>query len=110
MDNIKNDEYYLEKLLKDMSFIVDHMDGVSAESLEDNELLLDSMLFRLIQISENSKKLSDSYKLRHKNIPWTDISGLRNRIVHDYGNVNLGIVHATLTDDIPWLMAELEKD
>lgn len=31
---------------------------------------------------------------------WTDIYGLRNRIVHDYGHVDLGIVYDTLTKDI----------
>ncbi|MBQ9745632.1 MAG: DUF86 domain-containing protein [Clostridia bacterium] len=110
MNNIKNDEYYLEKLLKDMNFIVLHMEGVSLSELEKNEILLDSMFFRLIQVQENAKKLSDVYKLSHKNIPWLDIAGLRNRIVHDYGNVDLSVVYATLKDDIPWLIAEMEKD
>ena len=39
-----------------------HMYGVDAEELDANEVLLDSMLFRMIQISENAKKLSDEYK------------------------------------------------
>lgn len=110
MNNLKNDEYYLEKLFKDMNFIVAHMSDVSLAELEKNEILLDSMLFRLIQIQENAKKLSDIYKMSHKNIPWLDIAGLRNRIVHDYGNIDLSVVYATLKEDIPWLIAEMEKD
>ena len=42
----------------------------------------------MIQISENAKKLSDEYKLHRGNVPWKVIYGLRNRIVHDYGNVD----------------------
>lgn len=67
------------------------------------------MSFRLIQIQENAKKLTDEYKAAHKNIPWIDIAGLRNRIVHDYGNVDLKIIFSTLTDDVPWLISELES-
>ena len=47
------------------------------------------------------KILSDEYKTNHNQIPWTDIYGLRNRIVHDYGNVDLTIVFETLKNDIP---------
>ena len=109
MNNPKNDAYYLGKMLTDMYFIVEHMDGVTIGMLENNELLLDSMSFRLIQIQENAKKLTDVFKLAHQTIPWIDIAGLRNRIVHDYGNVDLEILFSTLTEDVPWLIRELDQ-
>ena len=87
MDNVKDDDYYVQKVKKDVLFIVMHMRDVDAEELDENEVLLDSMLFRMIQISENAKKLSDEYKKAHSYIPWSALVGLRNRIVHDYGNV-----------------------
>lgn len=55
MDNIKNNIYYIQKIRKDLEFIVEHMRDVSMEELNVNEVLLDSMLFRMIQISENAK-------------------------------------------------------
>lgn len=109
MNNLKNDEYYIGKILTDLHFIVEHMAGVTIEALGENAVLLDSMSFRLIQVQENAKRLTEAYKLSHQTIPWTDISGLRNRIVHDYGNVDLNIIFSTLTNDIPWLITELEK-
>ena len=48
MDNIKNDAYYIQKIRKDLEFIVAHMRNVDAEELNANEVLLDSMLFRMI--------------------------------------------------------------
>ena len=66
MDNIKNNEYYIQKVRKDLEFIVSHMAGVDMEELNANEILLDSMLFRMIQISENAKKLTEEYKCRFK--------------------------------------------
>lgn len=108
MNNPKNDEYYIEKILTDLNFIAKHMEGVTVTVLEENEILLDSMSFRLIQIQENAKKLTEAFKASHQTIPWTDIAGLRNRIVHDYGNVDLDIIFSTLTDDVPWLINELE--
>ena len=80
------------------------MKNVDIEELNANEVLLDSMLFRMIQISENAKKLSDEYKLHRGNVPWNAIYGLRNRIVHDYGNVDLNVDFETLKPDIPELL------
>ena len=99
----KNDRYYLEKILNDIDFIISHMTGITQKDLESDPVLCDSMMFRLIQISENAGRLGDDLKEQNPQIPWADINGLRNRIVHDYGNVNLKIVHDTLTNSIPEL-------
>lgn len=109
MDNIKNDNYYVQKILRDLNFIVTQMKDVTIDKLNDNEVLLDSMLFRMIQISENSKKLSDGYKQKHASVPWNAVYGFRNRIVHDYGNVELDIVYETLKNDIPDLLGLLSE-
>lgn len=107
MDNVKTDSYYIQKIRKDLEFIVDHMRNVDIEELNANEVLLDSMLFRMIQLSENAKKLSDEYKLMNGDVPWNAVYGFRNRIVHDYGNVDLKVVYETLKNDIPELLKML---
>ena len=109
MDNVKNDSYYIEKIRKDLEFIVEHMRNVDIEELNANEVLLDSMMFRMIQLSANAKKLTDEYRLAHGEIPWGAMFGLRNRIVHDYGNVDLEVVYETLKYDIPELLELLEE-
>jgi uncharacterized protein with HEPN domain len=86
------------------------MKNVDLQELHDNEILLDSMLFRMIQISENAKRLSSDYRDANSNLPWDEISGLRNRIVHDYGNVNLYIIYDTLKNDIPDLLVQLSRE
>ena len=46
MDNLKNDTYYIQKIIQDLNFIVLNMKDVDIEELNENEVLLDSMLFR----------------------------------------------------------------
>lgn len=104
MNNEKNDAYFVQKIRKDLEFISVHMRSVEIEELNEDEVLLDSMMFRMIQISENAKKLTEEYKAMQRGIPWNALSGLRNRIVHDYGNVDLNIVYETLKHDIPELL------
>lgn len=104
MNNCKDDMYYINKILNNLHFIQKNMKGVNIEILQKNEILLDSMLFRLIQIQEDARKLSIELKMKYDNIPWFLISGIRNRIVHDYGNIDLRIVFNTLTNDVDDIM------
>lgn len=92
-----------------MSFILEHTQDITQTELENNEILVDSVMFRLIQISEHSDKLTDNFKSFHCEIPWRAIKGLRNRIVHEYGNVDLSVVYHTIIKDIPALFRELQK-
>jgi len=109
MDNIKNDTYYVRKMLKDIRFIIDKTEGITKTELSENEVLCDSVLFRLIQISESSVKLSDGFKNTYSDIPWQAIKGMRNKIVHEYGDMDLGIVYQTVTEDIPEICERLTR-
>ena len=109
MDNRKTDQYYLNKIINDLTFIIIHTEGITQKQLEDNEVLVDSMMFRLIQISENSDKLTAAFKDQHALIPWRAMKGLRNRIVHEYGNVSLEIIYDTLRNDIPQLLQDIKE-
>lgn len=64
-------------------------------------------MFRIIQISENNNHLSDDFKKKHNEIPWTAIKGMRNRIVHDYGVVSMAIVYDTITSWIPQMYEKM---
>ena len=104
MDNRKDDRYYLDRLQAELQVIARHMDGVTEEAFSGNELLQDAMMFRLIQVSETARKLSDAFKSGRTQVPWNAVYGLRNRIVHDYGAVDMHIIFTTLAKDIPELM------
>lgn len=106
---MKTDSYYIQKITTDLAFLVAHTDGLSQEQLEEQEILLDSVMFRLIQVSENSDKLSENFKLQHSEIPWRAMKGLRNRIGHEYGAVDITVVYDTVIKDIPELLHTLES-
>ena len=108
MDNIKDDKYYVKKIITDLEFIIEHTKGLSLAEMEKNEVLVDSVMFRLVQVAENSDKLTEAFKGSHSSIPWRAMRGMRNRIVHEYGNVDMSVVYDTVKKDIPILLTELE--
>ncbi len=100
MENVKNDFYHVGRIVSDIEFVLENMMNVEYQEFCENEILQDAMMFRLIQISENSRKLSDEYREKNQEIPWGDMFGLRNRIVHNYGAVDLRVVYDTLRFDL----------
>ena len=65
-------------------------------------------MFRLIQLIENIKKLSNNFKEQNNEIPWGKIIGFRNGIVHEYGKTDFTIVYETVTNDLDQLIKVFE--
>lgn len=109
MDNKKDDRYYLDKILGDLKFMIEHTKGKTRDEIEYDPLLMDSIMFRLIQIAENNEKLTTEFKMKNSDVPWKAIKGMRNKIVHDYGFVDITIVYDTITNSIPALYEKLKQ-
>ncbi len=54
MDNKKDNRYYLEKILTDLKFIIDYTKDKTLEEIASNEILIDSIMFRIIQVAESN--------------------------------------------------------
>lgn len=63
----------------------------------------------LYNIGEHAYNLSSEYKTEHDEITWSMISGLRHRLVHDYEGTNWQMIVEVVFEDIPELLAQLEK-
>ena len=109
MDNIKDNQYYLDRIKTDLQFVIAHTQGKTKEEIEADELLIDSIMFRIIQIAENNSRLTDQFKAEHSEVPWIAIKGMRNKIVHDYGYVDLTIVYDTVIHGIPNMYEKLKS-
>lgn len=63
----------------------------------------------LYNIGEHVYYLSDEYKEAHSEIPWSMVSGLRHRLVHDYDGTNWNIIVEVVFEELPILIEELRK-
>jgi len=66
-----------------------------------------SVCMSLLQIGELANHLTTEFKSAHTDIPWKSIIGLRNVVVHGYGQLDIETVWATVTEDIPELCQKL---
>lgn len=82
----------------------------TAESFQASDEAIDAMAYRLSMIGEHCKRLPDALKQRHPHIPWREMAGLRNIVVHGYDNVSPSIIWKTATGELDpvWEMASAE--
>jgi len=81
----------------------------SREDLNEDRMLTLSLLKSIEMIGEAASKITDESRKVHPEIPWKDIVAMRNRLIHVYFEIDLDRVWDTITDDLPTLIAALEK-
>jgi uncharacterized protein with HEPN domain len=83
--------------------------GRSREDLDDeDDDLADALVHRISVIGEAATKVSADVRLELGEIPWADVIGMRNRLIHAYFDINLDILWATVQDSLPVLIQRLE--
>ena len=100
----------MEKALSDIEVIISYTKNKTYEEIMSDGLLVDGVMFRLIQLIENIKNISEEFKASHPEIPWGDIMGFRNGIVHEYGKTDYSTVYEIVSRDIYQLKALFETN
>ena len=75
----------------------------------DDGLVFDAVRVRLIEIGEAVRAIDPDLLAREPDTPWMDVAGMRNHLAHRYFDTAHGIVHATITEDLPPLVAAVER-
>jgi len=83
--------------------------GIDQSDLERDRIRYLALLRTLEVIGEAARQVSAESRTALPHLPWRNIVSMRNRLIHAYFNVNLNIVWSTATDDLPTLLAELER-
>lgn len=103
----KNDEIYLNHILDAINQIDEYTYEVDYEDFQKEKLRQDGVIRQLEIIGEASKNLSKETRKRNVNIPWIDIVGMRDKLIHHYFGVNVDAVWRTAKQDIPHLKNEI---
>ena len=104
---MKRDLQFLLDMLQSAELIMTYMAQRSKDEFIENVQLQDSVIRRLLIIAEAARRVSETARQTLPNISWQEINGIRNRLVHEYDDVNLNIVWDVVQSEIPSLIEEL---
>ena len=100
---IKNDDVYLEHILESIRKIEDFVNGITKFEFAQSVLIQDAVIRNIEIIGEATKKISKQFTQSHPEIPWQDMAGMRDKLIHDYLDVDLEVVWKTVESDLPLL-------
>ena len=106
----KRDPSLLLQDMRDaMSRVARYVSGMDLAAFLEDEKTIDAVVRNIEIIGEASRQMPEDFKSRHPDIPWLQMAGMRNRIVHDYAGVDLELVWEVVSHALPNLRAQLTE-
>jgi uncharacterized protein with HEPN domain len=106
---MQRDLQFLLDMLQSAELIIQYTAGCSKNEFLNNIQLQDSVIRRLLIIAEAARRVSETMRKSLPNILWQEINGMRNRLVHEYDDINLNIVWDVVQNEIPILIEQLNS-
>lgn len=105
----RHDAVYLSHILDAISQIESYTAGLFYDTFSEDRLIQDGVVRQLEIIGEACRALSPEFRAQYPDVPWNQIMGLRNRLIHAYFDINLGIIWDIVQADVPPLKAQVRS-
>jgi uncharacterized protein with HEPN domain len=102
-------ELLVEDRLDALRKIDSYISGMDYPAFLQDPKTVDAVVRNLEVLGEAARQIPDQFAAGHPDVPWRQITGLRNRIVHDYFGLDLAIIWQIIRNDLPPLKSTLEK-
>lgn len=102
------DRIIIQKIIAYIDDVKEYIKGLDARDFLDDKKTITACAFTVSQIGEITKEITEETMKKYSEIPWNSIKGMRNRIVHDYENVDLSVLWGTINESLPDLQDKLK--
>ena len=106
-DNTDTDKIF--HIIESAREAIGYVQSKQRNDLDNDKMLVHSLVRCLEIIGEAAARLSDECRADIPQVPWNNIIGMRNRLIHAYFDVNLDIVWQTVKEELPELLKILEQ-
>ena len=97
-------------MLQSAEIVMSYLEGVTESRFyHDEQQLQDAVIRRLLVVGEAANRVSEERRLSLTDIEWPQVRGMRNRLIHEYDEIDLAIVWETTQSIIPELIIKLEN-
>jgi uncharacterized protein with HEPN domain len=106
---MSREEAYLQDIISACRLALEYIKDKTKEEFLKDVQCQDAVIRRLEIIGEAARRTPESIRMSIPEVPWKDMVGMRNIVIHEYDGVDLELVWETLRQDIPLILLKLEK-
>jgi uncharacterized protein with HEPN domain len=106
---MKDDKIYLEHILQSIDRIEAYLAGKDHQNFSNDFMVQDAVVRQLEIIGEATKRISKELRNANPQVPWPDMAGMRDILIHDYIDVDIDIVWKTASESIIKLKSLLQN-
>jgi uncharacterized protein with HEPN domain len=100
---------YLDDILDGVEKIKRYTREMTYEEFVDDPKTVDAVLRNFEVIGEAAKNVPDDIRQEYSDVPWSEMAGMRDKLIHGYASVELQIVWSTIQDEVPALGTQIES-
>ncbi len=101
--------HYFDDMLNYAKDAVSFTENITYEEFTNDKKTTFAAVRAVEVIGEASNRVSEENKQKYPNIPWIEMRGVRNRIIHNYDDIDLEILWKIIKNDLPALICKLEE-
>lgn len=101
--------FFLKDIENSLSKILKYTNGISYDEFVNSEITKDAVERNFEIIGEAVKNLSEDFRKQYPDIPFKQVAGMRDKLIHDYFGIDYEILWKTIQDKIPQFKIEIKK-
>lgn len=102
----REDTAIIQDIKEAIDRIMAYTSNMEYDDFLDDYKTQDAVIRNIEILGEAAKLLSDESKEKYPNVPWKDIAGTRDKLIHDYFGVNIDIIWEIARNEMPSLSAQ----
>ncbi|HRY63619.1 MAG TPA: DUF86 domain-containing protein, partial [Patescibacteria group bacterium] len=104
---MKDNTIYLKHIADAILAIENYLQGANFDAFSSSSMMVHAVIHQLEVIGEAASKIDVNFRIKNQAVPWNEMIGMRNRLIHEYFGVDVKLIWETCQSDLPALKKQI---